>query len=390
MIAVDLLNSVKPIGRISESPGLSHAKCTFTFRITGVTNEDTDHSVYLSAAPAAWKDVAGTFDLDFGKAGLTDEALNSLVKRDIDSSIDIPFDHGTPGEEHLLFEDFTTNPPQLKLTCTNCFTNGSFHTTGTVQTELFIPTSVSLEILPEDIQAEVELKAELAQKSKDVDWAKFELTLFEFPIPGAGIDIPGIFSLGAKFEFNIQGRVLMLGLATIYMGGTLTIDNGASLTMDLVDWENTEATDFNANWDSNLRLGAASISAIALAGPQPALTLGIDVLESNGLEAKLAFGTPTFNINATAGFDEAGWCNETDPVTSGFRVQSAANFDMSLSVTGELGGHDHSLFDRKLVNIPLATFIDKCWDVPELTPPIWESPSARGIGLTHRRGFHPY
>ena len=278
------------------------------------------------------------------------------------------------------------------MTCTNCFTKGSFHTTGTIHTEFFIPTSVSLEILPQDIQAEVELKAELAQKSKDADWAKFEKTLFEFPIPGAGIDIPGIFSLGAKIAFNIQGRVLMLGLATIYMGGTLSIDNGARLNMDLLDWENTEATDFNANWDSNLRLGEASISVIALAGPQPALTLGIDVLESNGLEATLGFGTPTFNINATAGFDEAGWCNETDPVTSGFRVQSAANFDMTLGVKGELGGDEHSLFDRKLVNIPLATFINKCWDVPGLTPPNWnDSGSSRGIGLKHARGFHvPY
>jgi hypothetical protein len=313
------------------------------------------------------------------------------VSRDIDSSIDIPFEHGTPGEEHLIFEDFTTNPPKLKLTCTNCFTKGSFHTTGTVHTELFIPTDVSLEVLPQDIQAEVELKAEIAQKSKDVDWAKFEKALFEFPIPGAGIDIPGIFSLGAKFAFNIQGRVLMLGLATIYMGGTLSLDNGARLNMDLLDWENTEATDFNANWDSNLRLGEASISVIALAGPQPALTLGIDVLESNGLEATLAFGTPTFNINATAGFDETGWCNETDPVTSGFRVQSAANFDMSLGVKGELGGHEHSIFDRKLVNIPLATFINKCWDVPGLTPPNFNDSSSGGIGLKHPRGFHvPY
>lgn len=323
---------------------------------------------------------------------MSDDGLNSLIKRDIDSSIDIPFEHGTPEEEHLLFEDFSTNPPQLKLTCTNCFTKGSFHTTGTVQTEFFIPKSVTLEVLPEDIQAEVEIKAELAQKSKDVDWAKYELTLFEYPIPGAGIDIPGIFSLGAKIAFNIQGRVLMLGTATVYMGGTLTLDNGASLNMDLTDWENTEATDFNAHWDSDLRLGAASISAIALAGPQPALTLGIDVLESNGLEATLAFGTPTFNINATAGFDETGWCNETDPVTSGFKVQSAANFDMVLSVTGELGGDEDTLFERKLVNIPLATFIDKCWDVPELTPPSWEDDfsSTRGIGLTHHRGFHPH
>lgn len=360
------------------------------YRISRVTNKDNAHSVFLSATPAAWKDVCGTFDLDFGKAGLTDEAVNNLSKRDFDHSIDIPFDHGTPGEEHLLFEDFTTNPPQLKLTCTNCFTNGSFHTTGTVHTELFIPTSVSLEVVPEDIQAVVELKAEIGKKNKDFDWAKYELTLFEFPIPGAGIDIPGIFSLGAKVAFNIQGRVLALGLATIYLGGTLSLDNGARLNMDLVDYENTEATDFNASWDPELRLGEASISLIALAGPSPALTLGIDVLESNGLEASLAFGTPTFNINATAGFDETGWCNETDPVTSGFRVQSAANFDMSLSVTGELAGDEQSLFERKLVNVPLATFLDKCWDVPGLTPPAWEteSSSEKGIGLAHRRGFH--
>lgn len=46
--------------------------------------------------------------------------------------------------------------------------------------------------------------------------------------------------------------------------------------------------------------------------------------------------------------DENGFCDNSTS-TTGVEVVSAANFDMSLSIEGELDGDDHSFYNRKLV-----------------------------------------
>jgi len=358
---------------ITNHDGCGPTRQRQAYKINNVDDDETDYSVSLKATAADWKEVAGTMDLDFGKAAMSEEGLNGLVdsikkRADWDKTVDISFEHGTPDTEFTVFEDFMHNPPYLNLSCVDCYTKGTFQTTGTIRTEDLHPKEVRLDILPKDIEAEVQLKAVIAKVTPEADWSHFDKTIFEAPIPGAGIDIPGIFSLGAKFEFNLQGRVMLIGVATIYMGGTTTLDNGAELSVDLVNANQTFAKNFNAHFDPEFRLGTAQITANAVTGPQPKLVFGISILD-NDLEAALTFDTPAFNLNATAGFNEDGWCNETDPVTSGFKVQSAANFAMSASVNYKVEGKDDQpLYNRKLVNIPWLTFLNKCYDVPGLTP----------------------
>lgn len=54
-------------------------------RITDVDNDEEKNIVYLKSKPAAWKEVAGTFDLDFGIAKLPPGAAESARKRGISS-----------------------------------------------------------------------------------------------------------------------------------------------------------------------------------------------------------------------------------------------------------------------------------------------------------------
>jgi hypothetical protein len=110
----------------------------YSRRITDVDNEDEKLKVVLAATPAPWKEVAGNFDLDFGKARMTNSARRALHARgfidwvddtvdsigdtlgdvvdaiadvgdgELSKSIDIPVSVGEEGVETLLFEDFTT------------------------------------------------------------------------------------------------------------------------------------------------------------------------------------------------------------------------------------------------------------------------------------------
>ncbi|KAK2765672.1 hypothetical protein FQN54_008528 [Arachnomyces sp. PD_36] len=363
------------------------------YRITDVDNRDPGLKVVLSATPAPWKEIAGNFDLDFGKARLTNSARRALHKRgwldwvddaadaigdtfndvvdaiaevgdgELSKSVDIPVSVGEEGVETLLFEDYTTNPPQLKLYCSNCFISGTFQTTGSLKVENFIPQSLQLEVKPQDFGAALELKAEVAKANPAADWLEWEKTLFEAAIPGAGIVIPKVLTLGAKFEFKISGKASVIGRATITVGASTSLPNGAAIAVDMIDYENSYVNGFSdINFDPVFDVDKASITANLAVGPKMALVLGVEVLDDTGIEASLSFGTPTFNLNATAGYDENGFCDNSTS-TTGVEVVSAANFDMSLGIEGEVDGDKHSFYNRKLVNIPLASFLDKCWDL---------------------------
>lgn len=113
-------------------------KLTHDRRITDVDNKDESLKVLLAATPAPWREIAGNFDLDFGKASMTNSARRALHARglidwvhdatdaigdtfddvvdaiedvgdgELSKSVDIPVSVGEEGEETLLFEDFTT------------------------------------------------------------------------------------------------------------------------------------------------------------------------------------------------------------------------------------------------------------------------------------------
>lgn len=86
-------------------------------RITGIRDDAATLTTYLTAQPAAWSDVAGTYDLDFGRAamprpgpqrrGLFDflgDASDFLLHGDIDldKSANFPTVLGTPGQNHSI------------------------------------------------------------------------------------------------------------------------------------------------------------------------------------------------------------------------------------------------------------------------------------------------
>lgn len=51
------------------------------FRINDVDNDEEKFIAYLKATPAAWEDITGTFDLDFGRAVLAPGTASKLRRR---------------------------------------------------------------------------------------------------------------------------------------------------------------------------------------------------------------------------------------------------------------------------------------------------------------------
>ncbi|ODH50984.1 hypothetical protein GX48_02945 [Paracoccidioides brasiliensis] len=380
---------------IANHDGCGPADERQSYRITDVDNDEANNTVFLNSTLANWNEVAGTFDMSFGKINVPPSTMRSLRARglkdlldktkdgfddvadkikgigggDLSESVTIPFSVGEKGVTKLLFEDFTKNPPRLKLSCTDCFAEASFATTGSVKVENFQPSSLLLEIEPQDLRATIQLQAEVSQTAPGLDIFNFDQPIFEAAIPGAGIVVPNIFTLGAKAAFSIQGNAEVSGTAIFTFGAKSSLPNGSKISLDLVDFDNSKVTSFdNVEVDPIFDFDNASITANIMAGPQIALTLGVEVLDNTGIEAGLTFGVPTINLNATAGFDENGFCSTGDALPSGVKVVSAANFDMVLAIKSQSNSIDNSLFDRKLVDIPIATFLDKCFPISGIEP----------------------
>lgn len=88
-------------------------------RITDIREDRAKLTTYLAAQPASWSEVAGTYDLDFGKAAMApprhrrrglfdffsdvgDFILHGDV--DFDKSANFPVAIGTPGEKHSILD----------------------------------------------------------------------------------------------------------------------------------------------------------------------------------------------------------------------------------------------------------------------------------------------
>src|SRR5256885_13888852 len=52
------------------------------FSISGIKMDKATRTTQLTAKPASWKQVAGAFDMDFGKGSLTTQSQNRLRRRD--------------------------------------------------------------------------------------------------------------------------------------------------------------------------------------------------------------------------------------------------------------------------------------------------------------------
>lgn len=95
----------------------------------------------------------------------------------------------------------------------------------------------------------------------------------------------------------------MIGRATVTAGARTSLPNGAGIGVDMVNYENSYVTGFGEiNFEPVFDIDEASLTANLAVGPKMALVLGVEILDDTGIEASLAFGTPTFNLNVTAGY----------------------------------------------------------------------------------------
>lgn len=177
------------------------------------------------------------------------------------------------------------------------------HLTPLPQVKNFVPTSLALEVSPKNFKAAVELEAVVTKKNADNKLLDYNKTFVEKGVPYASIVIPHIFKLGLTAKFGIVGSVMAWGSATVTVGARMTLPDTGKVKLDLVNYKKSGVAGFHgAHLKPVQKLKEASINANVRAGLELALTFGIEVLGATGIEAKLGFGVPVLNVNATAGY----------------------------------------------------------------------------------------
>ncbi|KAL8929157.1 MAG: hypothetical protein Q9172_000592 [Xanthocarpia lactea] len=326
------------------------------YRITNIREDRAKLTTYLTAQPASWSEIAGTFDVDFQAAamaqpgrrrrglgdffdgvtdffgGVTDFVANGDI--DFDKAANFPVNIGTPGERHSI-----VNLSKFSLACTDCYVTGSFQMTGRLSVSDFKLQDFTLTGSPQDFAAKLELETNITAPLGSPETLQYSKELFSAPIPSAGIAVTGIFSVGAVISYEVGVSTSFSGSASMTFGVAASLPNTAAVVADFRHPDQSSATGFDGGkFDPSFDINALSADVTVAAFAQPKLSFGIDILKVGHLEIALGVKSPVVSATLTGGYNESGLCSsEAGASKTGVELASEVAVDINLALEASLG-----------------------------------------------------
>ncbi|KAL8886227.1 MAG: hypothetical protein Q9192_006521, partial [Flavoplaca navasiana] len=283
------------------------------YLITDIREDKAKLTTYLTAQPAAWSDVAGTYNLDFGRAAMPQPASPSGPQRrglrdffggvrdlfsdagdflsgdiSFDKSANFPTTIGVPGENHTIIDI-----PKISIACTDCYVTGSFQAIGHLSVEGFKLQNFTLAASPQDFAAKLQLDTNITAPLGSPDALQHTIELFKAPVPSAGIVVPKIFSLGAIMSYEVGVSTSFSGSASMAFGITASMPNTAAVIADVRHPRQSSATGFDGGvFDPNFDLKALSASVTMAAFAQPKLSFEVAITKVGKLGIALGVKSP--------------------------------------------------------------------------------------------------
>ncbi|KAL8633735.1 hypothetical protein Q9189_000471 [Teloschistes chrysophthalmus] len=313
------------------------------YLITKVEEDEAKLTTHLTAQKAPWSEIAGSYDLDFGRAIPTNKTVQrrglgffkDLLTGDSDTSksASFPLSVGTPGVSTAI-----VSTSVFSLNCLDCYVTGSFEVTGHLSIKDYHLQDFTLSGAPQDFAAKLELGTTIAAPYSP-DSLSYNKTLFEAPIPDAGISVPGIFSLGAIVSYDIGVSTTFRGSASMNFGLTASLPNTAVAIADFQNPTQSSATGFDGgSFDPSFDLTALSASVTVAAFSQPKLSFGVDITGIGHLDVAFALKLPLVEATVAAAYNQSGLCS-TDPDASktGAKVTTDVAVEVDLLLDAKLG-----------------------------------------------------
>lgn len=228
--------------------------------------------------------------------------------------------------------------------------------------------ALTLTATPQDFMAELELQATVSASLSPAS-LQYEKQLLSVPIPGAGISVADIFSIGAVLSYNVGVRTTIQGNATVDFGLSASIPNTAQLTADVKNPDLSSATGFSGG-SLTPKFDVKDISAsISLAAySKPKLSFGVSLVKIGTADVDISVKLPEVDVTLTAAYNPAGVCTGSNSVT-GVSVASSYGIEVDLDIDAKLGTLTSPTWTKKLFNItePIAS---QCFpiNIPGLQP----------------------
>ncbi|KAL8832721.1 MAG: hypothetical protein Q9170_004765 [Blastenia crenularia] len=306
------------------------------YLITNIQEDPAKLTTFLTAQLAPWSDVAGTYDLDFGRAvtspkasrrrglissikgignkitGAVGDAGDFLLNGDADlsKSVTFPVSIGTPGVPNDIVA--TT---LFGLSCTDCYVTGSFQVTGHLSVQDFSLQDFTLAGSPQGLAAKLQIATHITAPYSPTSLS-YTKELYNMAIPEAGISVPKIFDLGTWISYEVGVSTTFAGSANMTFGLSASVPDTAVVTADFKNPSASSATGFDAaQSDANFDLTALSAGVTVAAFSQAKLSFGIDIQKVGRLDIAVALKLPAIEANLKAAYSEAGLCS-TEPGAS--------------------------------------------------------------------------
>ncbi|KAF8540240.1 hypothetical protein BDD12DRAFT_735181 [Trichophaea hybrida] len=383
-------------------------------RVTNVETDEVKRITKLKAVEAPWKDITGTYSMDFGRATLRPGAAKRLGIRvgdkvkdavkevgqdigdlfesvgdaDLSNSVEFDVSGGQQGVRKNIFTD-PLQPPRLTVDCANCFISGKFKVAGSLKVNNFKITDLLLTVAPSGFSVTAEIDTNLAQNFSPDELnslttvgtnKKFNLLtldgttdLIQVPVPGAGLVVPKIFSMGLIASVETGFTLGFKGKIGFTVGVTATLPDSALIKLNMADLESSSATGFeSAKVDPVFKVDNASASIDATIFFRPKFAIKCEVTSVGEVSADIKAGLPQINANAAAEYNENGVCEGSTEKT-GLRFTVNGVLNLVVGVTGTIVGFGGRLVEKTLVGYELFR-MERC--VPFVVPALEGSVSA--------------
>lgn len=328
---------------------------------------DFGHAILLQGSQPSKRGLWGDI-VNVGKDILNTAEGNA----DLTKSVTFDMSVGQQGQKTNIYTD---SDGRLTLDCVNCFVTGSFGVTGRLSVQHFELQDLTLTASPNNILAELELEAVVTSSDKP-DSLQYTKELFSFPIPDAGIEVDGIFKLGAILSYDIGVSSSFAGSATVDFGLQASLPNSAQLVADVQNPDQSSATGWGEGQLTpifDIKQESASITLSAFS--QPKLALGIELVGVGNVDVAVTVKLPEVSVVLSAEYDEGGACSQTAGSSqTGVKLDSKVNVEVDLQIDVKFGADEASQsqfkpsWSKKLLGpleIPLES---KCFplDIPGL------------------------
>lgn len=199
----------------------------------------------------------------------------------------------------------------LILDCINCFIAGSVKVTGHISVDHFKLKDLTLDGKPQGLNGAMELEAQITKYEKP-DSLKFTKDLFSAPVPDAGIEVPGIFKIGAIVSYEVGVQAQLQGSATIDFGLGLKVPDSAGIHADILHPESSTAQGFSGDITPIFDVKDLSATVQFAAFAQPKLSFGVELTEIGTLDIALAFKMPQIALKFIAAYSMFQSCPPAD------------------------------------------------------------------------------